>query len=493
MYSMGYDIGSSSIKCSIINLAQGTVAASGYYPNEEMKIDSPKPGWAEQDPELWWKYTKILTKKLIKESKIDSKKIMSIGISYQMHGLVLIDKNYKVLRPSIIWCDSRAVKIGERAFKKLGTSYCLQNLLNSPGNFTASKLRWVKENEPKVYSQIYKMMLPGDYIASKLTGEISSTISGLSEGIFWDFKCNSISKELISYYKIDENFLPKINPTFSVQGKLTRDAAKEIGLNEETVVAYRAGDQPNNAFSLNVMNAGEIAATAGTSGVVYGVIDKINFDQYSRVNQFIHVNHSDQQTRLGVLLCINGTGIQNSWLRKNFASNLSYDQMNNLAEKIAVGSEGISVLPFGNGAERVLENKNIGSHIMGLNFNRHTNAHIYRAVQEGIAFSFKLGIDVMREMGLEIKVIRAGNGNMFASPIFRETLSNITDASIELFDTDGSQGAARGAAIGAGFYKTFDEAFQTVKKVSEVHPEKIKKEKTLRAYELWLNRLQKFL
>lgn len=492
MLSLGYDIGSSSIKCTIIDLESGTVVAQGFYPKEEMEILSPKPGFAEQNPETWWEYTKLLTRQLLETHSIDAGAIRSIGISYQMHGLVLVDKNQRVLRPSIIWCDSRAVDLGKKAFKKIGENYCLPHLLNSPGNFTASKLRWVKEHEPKIYNKIDKAMLPGDYIAMKLTGEVVTTISGLSEGIFWDFKRNALSKKLLDYYEIDENLLPQTKPTFSVQGTLTSAAAEELGLKKDTVVSYRAGDQPNNAFSLNVFKPGEIAATAGTSGVVYGVINQLHYDKLSRVNQFAHVNHTAKQPRLGVLLCINGTGIQNSWLRKNAGAGLSYVEMDKMAGEIQVGSEGVRVLPFGNGAERVLENKNVGSHILGLDFNRHTKAHVFRAAQEGIAFSFKYGVDIMKKMGLNIRVIRAGKSNMFLSPIFRETLSNVTGASIELYDTDGAQGAARGAAVGAGYYKSFDDAFKSLTKVTQVQPDKKTSKAVLEAYNDWLSKLENF-
>lgn len=493
MYSIGYDIGSSSIKCSILDVEKGKAVIQGYYPEQEMEIYSPKPGWAEQNPETWWEYVKILTRQLIQKANINVQQIKSIGISYQMHGLVVVDKNKQVLRPSIIWCDSRAVEIGNKAFQNIGSEYCLNNLLNSPGNFTASKLRWIKENEPEIYKKIYKIMLPGDFIAMKLTGEINTTISGLSEGIFWDFKNNSISKEILKYYDIDESLLADIVPTFSIQGKLTKSAAEELGLTENVVVSYRAGDQPNNAFSLNVLNPGEIAATAGTSGVVYAVIDQLNYDNKSRVNQFAHVNHSAEQNRIGVLLCINGTGILNSFIRKNMANGLSYNEMNELANKIDIGCEGLTILPFGNGAERVFENKNIGSHFLNIDFNRHTKAHFFRAVQEGIAFSFKYGIEIINEMGLNINVIRAGNSNLFLSPIFRETLANLTRATIELYDTDGAQGAARGAAYGANLYSSFEETFKNLEKLNVINYNPELTDKTMNAYNIWLTQLKKFL
>ncbi len=493
MLSIGYDIGSSSIKAAILDVEKGKVIASGFYPYEEMKINSIKPGFAEQDPETWWTYTKHLTRHLITKNNIDGHQIKSIGISYQMHGLVIVDKNHEVIRPSIIWCDSRAVDIGNSAFEKIGKDFCLNHLLNSPGNFTASKLKWIIENEMESYNKIYKIMLPGDFIAMKLTGKINTTISGLSEGIFWDFERHKISSEVLNHLGIDQELIPEIKPTFSVQSKILKSVAEELGINREAVVAYRAGDQPNNAFSLNVLNDGEVAATAGTSGVVYGVTGKKNFDKFSRVNQFAHVNHTKENLRLGVLLCINGTGIQNSWLRKIIGSNLSYEEINEKGAEIPIGSDGITILPFGNGAERILNNKNIGSHILGIDFNWHSHSHLIRAAQEGIAFAFKYGIEIMNEMGLDVGVIRAGKSNMFLSPIFRQTLSNITNASIELYDTDGAHGAARGATVGAGYYKSFEEAFRTLNKIEIIEPSKNEIERTSEVYNVWKNKLKMFL
>jgi len=493
MLSLGYDIGSSSIKCAVLDCESGKTIAHGSYPPEEMEIQSPKPGWAEQDPELWWKYVITLTQKLLRENRIDPSLIKTIGISYQMHGLVLVDEQQRVLRPSIIWCDSRAVDIGRTAFATLGEDYCLQHLLNSPGNFTASKLRWVKENEPEVFKQVHKAMLPGEFIAMKLTGEISTTVSGLSEGIYWDFVKDAVATKLLQYYQIDERLLAPIRPTFSDQGHLTKSAAEQLGLREGISVAYRAGDQPNNAFSLNVLNPGEVAATAGTSGVVYGVIDKITYDKKSRVNPFAHVNHSAAEPRLGVLLCINGTGILNSWLRRNVTGGMSYVEINDAAAKVPIGADGVTVIPFGSGAERILENRNIGSQILGIDFNRHSRSHVLRAAQEGVAFSFKYGVDIMKEMGLNIQVIRAGHANMFLSPVFRQTLANITGATIELYDTDGAQGAARGAAVGAGLFASFKDAFRSLTKTDEITPSAAEIDATRSAYEAWLSCLQRNL
>jgi xylulokinase len=407
-----------------------------------------------------------------------------------MHGLVCVDKDLNVLRPSIIWCDSRAVPYGQKAFDEMGHELCLSHLLNSPGNFTASKLAWVKENEPELYAKIYKIMLPGDYIAMKLSGEVCTTVSGLSEGMLWDFAENSPAKILLDYYGFDESLIPEVRPTFSEQGRVSEAAAAELGLAAGIPITYRAGDQPNNALSLNVFNPGEIASTAGTSGVVYGVLGDVNYDPKSRVNTFAHVNHTAEQTRLGVLLCINGTGILNSWMKRNVApEGISYADMNDLAAQAPIGSAGVSILPFGNGAERMLENREVGSSIHGVNFNLHGKSHLLRAAQEGIVFSFKYGIEVMEQMGMNVNKIHAGHANMFLSPIFRDTLAGVTGAVIDLYDTDGSVGAAKGAGIGAGIYKDNNEAFATLEKLAVIEPSVADAQAYADAYETWKSRL----
>lgn len=485
MLFLGYDIGSSSVKASIWNADSGKCIHSAFYPKQEMKINAPQPGWAEQDPESWWENLKLATQEVLIGKNIDPQNIKGIGISYQMHGLVVVDKQGKVLRPSIIWCDSRAVEIGSKAFKELGEANCLPCMLNSPGNFTASKLKWVKDNEPALFEKIDKIMLPGDYIAFRLTGNINTTTSGLSEGILWDFKNNSISDPVMGIYGFPYHIIPPIVPTFGIQGQLSAQAAKALGLAVGTPIAYRAGDQPNNALSLNVLNPGEVAATAGTSGVVYGVSEEIKYDPLSRVNTFAHVNHTPEHPRLGVLLCINGTGILYSWLKKNFASSFSYEELNNMASAIPEGSEGLQTYPFGNGAERVLQNKNPGCSLDNIDFNRHSIGHIIRSAQEGIVFSFKYGMEVMHQTGINPQVIKAGKANMFLSSIFRETMANLTGVAIELYNTDGSLGAARGAAFGTGYFSSLKETFSTLEKADIVYPNPAKADIIEDIYQNW--------
>jgi len=471
MLLLGIDLGSSSVKVSVVDGTTGKALSTASYPPSEMEISAPVPGWAEQDPELWWKNFTMALAACLEPLGTRRKDIGAIGISYQMHGLVVVDKNKKVLRPSIIWCDSRAVEIGDRAFDRLGKDFCLHHLLNSPGNFTASKLAWVRENEPAIYKNIYKIMLPGDYLAMRLTDEIKTSFSGLSEGIFWDFMRGEVSEELLDYYGISPDLLADPVPSFSLQGGLTREMADELGLKPGIPVSYRAGDQPNNALSLNVLHPGEVATTAGTSGVIYGVTDITQFDPMSRINSFLHVNHTKRLTRLGVLLCINGTGILNSWLKKNTGAGLSYPEMNDLAATIAPGSDGLLILPFGNGAERMFRNKDIGASVYGLNFNIHRQGHLYRAAQESIAYSFRFGLEIMKETGINPSVIRAGESNMFLSRVFREILSSLTSTVITLYNTDGSIGAARGAGIGCGFYRSEEEAFSGLKVTGTSEPD----------------------
>jgi len=485
-YLLGYDIGSSSVKASLLDVKSGKCVASSFFPKQEAPICARCAGWAEQNPEDWWSYLKQATEVVMAESQAHPADVQAIGISYQMHGLVCVDKDGKVLRPSIIWCDSRAVPYGEKAFQALGSQNCLEHLLNSPGNFTASKLAWVKENEPELYARIDKIMLPGDYIAMRLTGEACTTVSGLSEGMFWDFKENSLSSDLMTYYGFDESLIPQIVPTFGQQGGLTATAAAELGLAQGTPISYRAGDQPNNALSLNVFNPGEIASTAGTSGVVYGVNGQVAYDPQSRVNTFAHVNHTAENPRLGVLLCINGTGILNSWMRRIVApEGISYAEMNDLAAQAPIGAAGVSVLPFGNGAERMLQNREAGCMTFGVNFNIHNKAHLLRAAQEGIVFSFKYGIEIMEQMGMSVRRIHAGKANMFLSPIFRDTLAGVTGATIELFDTDGSVGAARAAGLGAGIYCSTEEAFGTLRHLATIEPVVANQAAYAEAYANW--------
>jgi len=483
---LGYDVGSSSVKATLMDADSGKVLASAASPDKELEIIAKQIGWAEQHPQTWWEHVVKAMQKIKSQMQFDAGDVAAIGISYQMHGLVVVDKNKKVLRPSIIWCDSRAVQIGEQAARDIGAAKCLKKLFNLPGNFTASKLKWVKENEPQVFSKIHKMMLPGDYIAMKMTGQIKTTPSGLSEGIMWDFEGDRLAEFVLENYGVSTGLVADTVPTFSVQGELTKAAADELGLAAGTKISYRAGDQPNNALSLGVLEPGEIAVTAGTSGVVYGVGDKKNYDPKSRVNVFVHVNHSKSKPRYGVLLCLNGTGILNSWLKHNFAGEgLDYPQMNDLAAKVPVGSDGLVILPYGNGAERTLENRNIGASVHGWSFNVHKKAYFLRAAQEGIVFALNYGLGIMRDMGIELKTVKAGNANMFLSPLFAEAFATVTGASVELYNTDGSQGAARGAGIGAGIYKGPADAFVGLKPVRTVKPNKKLASAYEEAYQTW--------
>jgi xylulokinase len=490
-YLLGFDVGSSSVKASLVDADSGECAASAFFPESEAPIKAVKTGWAEQDPESWWTYAKMSLQKIMADTGAKGEDITAIGISYQMHGLVCVDKDLNVLRPSIIWCDSRAVPYGEKAFEELGAEQCLGHLLNSPGNFTAAKLAWVKDNEPELFDKVYKFMLPGDYLAMRLSGTVNTTISGLSEGMFWDFKEKKVADFLMSYFGFNNALVPDIVPTFSVQSEVSEAAAAELGLKAGTPISYRAGDQPNNALSLNVFEPGEIASTAGTSGVVYGVLGEINYDKKSRVNTFAHVNYTKELDRLGVLLCINGTGILNAWVRRTVApEGISYAEMNDFMAQVPIGSDGVTIIPFGNGAERVLENKEVGCSIHGINFNKHGKAHIMRAAQEGIVFSFCYGMEIMQHMGMDIQKIHAGRANMFLSPLFRDTLAGVSGATIELLETDGSVGAAKGAGIGCGLYKDNREAFATLKKLAVIEPDNKRRNEYLDAYANWKKCLQ---
>jgi xylulokinase len=489
---LGIDIGTSSIKVSVTDAQKRSCIASAQFPEgTETGIISMQPGWAEQSADMWWQHVKNAILKVNSSGKFNPKDIGAIGIAYQMHGLVLVDNKQQLLRNSIIWCDSRAVEIGNKAFKAIGEKKSLAHLLNSPGNFTASKLAWVKENEPETYKRIHSVMLPGDFISMKLTGEIDTSISALSEGIFWDFKNQQLSEDVFNYFGFDKNFIPAVQPVFSSHGKITAAIAAELSLTTGIPVTYKAGDQPNNALSLNVMEPGEVAATAGTSGVIYGVSDALTYDPQSRVNSFAHVNYSENNIRTGVLLCINGTGILNRWVKNLLGETASYASMNAAAAMIPAGAEGLKVLPFGNGAERMLNNKIIGAQFHDIDLNLHTQAHVIRAAQEGIAFSFRYGLDIMRQNGMNPTVIRAGKANLFLSSVFAQAFVDATNVPVELYECDGSVGAAIGAGIGAGIYTSAKDAFSNAKPLQLIEPASAAQYNGL--YNEWKEILQKQL
>lgn len=491
MLLLGIDIGTSSIKVSVVDASSQQIVCSAQYPETESEIIALKPGWAEQSPEMWWEHVQLAILKLHAQRKYNPADIGAIGIAYQMHGLVMMDKDQKVLRNSIIWSDSRAVEIGNKAFDAIGKEKCLLHLLNSPGNFTASKLAWVKEQEFALFEKADKIMLPGDFIAMKLTGEVTTSISALSEGVFWDFQNSELSKDVFNYYGFNTSLIPPIKDVFADHGRVTKEIASALSLKEGIPVTYKAGDQPNNALSLNVLEPGEVAATAGTSGVIYGISDQLTYDDHSRINTFAHVNHSPSHKRLGVLLCVNGTGILNRWMKNITGEHVSYQQMNQAAATVKAGSDGVLILPFGNGAERILENKIPGAHISGLDLNSHTKAHLYRAAQEGIAFALRYGLDIMEENGMKPKVIRAGKANMFLSDIFTECFVNTLNIPVEMYNCDGSAGAAIGAGLGSKTYKDSKEAFQHFRPVQLVEPNGKKEYEEF--YSKWLVQLNKQL
>ncbi len=491
MYYLGFDIGSSSVKVALVEASTGKKLVALHEPSDEMSITALQSDWAEQNPELWWQYICTATKRVIKEANVDASKISGIGISYQMHGLVVVDKEGKALRNSIIWCDSRAVEIGNTAFNELGEEKCAEHLLNSPGNFTASKLKWVKDNEPALFAKIDKYMLPGDYIAYKLTNSICTTKNGLSEGILWDYKNDTVATWLLDYYGIDQSLTPAIVENFTNQGEVSEKASKETGIPVGVPVLYRAGDQPNNALSLNIFNPGEVAATGGTSGVIYAVSNTLKSKESSRINNFAHVNYTKETTNVGKLLCINGAGIMYRWLRNNVGVD-SYETMNRKASKIAVGSEGVVVIPFGNGAERMLNNKNVGTHFSNLNLNQHTTSHLCRAALEGIAFSFVYGMEILEGDNVQVKVMRAGNDNLFRSEIFANTVATLIGYEIEIYNTTGSVGAARACGLKDGDFKKFGESITKNDHVMTYMPLK-NKEPYVAAYNKWKAELELIL
>ena len=485
-YLLGFDIGSSAVKAALVEIESGSPAGAAVSPADEMPIQAPRSGWAEQDPSLWWTHVVSSTRQLAAAYPGALREVKAVGLSYQMHGLVLVDRSMQVLRPAILWCDSRAAEIGHEALHALGVESCMRRLLNSPGNFTASRLKWVKDKEPDLFARVHRAMLPGDYVALRMTGESVTTPTGLSEGILWDYTEDGLAQMVLSHYGIPASTIPPRVPVFSVQGLLRPDAAAELGIPARTPLAYRSGDQPNNALALNVLEPGEVAATAGTSAVVFAVSDIPRPDVKLRVNTFLHANHHRRQPRYGTLLCINGAGSLYRWLRHTMmAPGTAYADMNRLAATAPVGADGLSVLPFGNGAERLLQDRVMGGALHALDFNRHTRAHLLRAAQEGIVFALHHGLSAMRGLGLEFRVTRAAAANLFMSDLFRSAFTTLTNTRLELYDTNGAQGAARAAGVGAGLYRDAAEALASLRPLRVIEPDAGALPAYTEAYERW--------
>jgi xylulokinase len=489
MYLLGIDVGSSSVKAALVAADTGATVATAQAPATEMPIEAPQPGWAEQSPDIWWQYCTEAVRKVL--AAVDTPEVLSIGIAYQMHGLVTLDAAHQIVRPAIIWCDSRAVGIGAAAAESLGADFCLKHYLNTPGNFTASKLRWVQQNEPHLYEKIRYAMLPGDYIGFRLTDEVCTTPSGLSEGVLWDFERNQVAEDLLGHFNVPKNILPEVRPTFGQHGRVHAQAAAEWGIKAGVPVTYRAGDQPNNALALNILEPGEVAATGGTSGVVYGVVDRLAADPYQRVNSFAHVNHTAEAPRVGVLLCINGAGVSYAWARRHMGmTGTPYSELEQLAAQAPAGSDGLLMMPFGNGAERMFNNRNVGAAWAGLDFNRHGHPQVFRSVLEGLGFSFIYGMRLMRDLGLDVSLLRVGNDNLFQSKIFSETIATLMGCRIELLRTNGATGAAIASGVGAGVYQTVREGLRQLEIIG-VHTPNTNQQSALEvAYDKWTSELE---
>lgn len=481
---LGLDIGSSSVKVTLLDTVSGKVVAQATSPSTEMAIEAPKAGWAEQHPDLWWEHTCRAIQAIRASNPKELQALKAVGIAYQMHGLVLVNREGRAVRPSIIWCDSRAVSIGAKAFQEIGEDECLTTLGNSPGNFTAAKLAWVRQNEPELLKQAVHFMLPGDYIALRLTGQTGTTPSGLSEGVLWNYKTNTVAERVLEQFSLPASLVPAISPNVGAFAEVRGDVAKELGLPAGVLVTYRAGDQPNNALALNVLNPGEVGANAGTSGVVYGVTGGLGVDRLSRVNNFLHVNSTVEKPRIGVLMCVNGAGSFYRWVKSTFAQNHSYSELNAMAAKSPVGSRGLVGIPYGNGAERTLGNRSVGASLQGIDLNRHALGDVVRCTQEGVVFALCYGLEIMRSMGLSVTRVRAANANMFQSEVFQRTFATATGAPVELYTTDGSEGAARGAGIGAGIFSLSD-AFRGLSSDLTLEPEQSSVAATREAYERW--------
>lgn len=436
MAFLGIDVGTSSVKVSIVG-EDGVILASATAPaSSERAINSPNPNWAEQNPEDWWEDAQQAILNLPLEARLQ---VEAIGIAYQMHGLVLVDSQFQPVRPSIIWCDGRNIQESQILAESLGLDALENRLLNKPGTLTLAKLAWVAEHEPETLAKAHTFGLPGDFIAYKLTGEWSTTKSGYSEMVGWDFGASIPFEE--GFRKAGWKLpLPEARPNLEEGAPIQKVIAEKLGLPPSARVTYRAGDQPNNAFGLGVLQQGETAISAGTSGVLYGIGDS-SPGLHEGINRFLHVN-----SQIGVLMCLNGVGSALAFARRTWFQNQSYEALSELASQ-ANPENCPYFFPFGNGAERILSERAF-SGFTELDFNRHNLPELARSVFEGIAFAYRLGSEKMEKAGCLSKVVNGTESGLLKSSFFAQLLANELQVELILSEGDGSTAAARGAALG---------------------------------------------
>lgn len=462
-YLMGIDIGTTSARAIIID-EEGKLLGAGVY---EYPLYHPQPLWAEQDPQDWWEGTKKSIGKALKEADVKPQEIGGIGLSGQMHGLVLLDENYEVLRRSILWCDQRTVKQCEYIMRKSRQTLVKSTCNPALTGFTLPKVIWVRQEEPKIYDKIHKMLLPKDYIRFKLTGEFATEVSDASGTLMLDVKKRKWSEDVLSAFGINKEALPVVYESVQITGKITPEAARETGLKEGIPVVGGGGDQAAGGVGNGVVREGLLSSTIGTSGVVFASLNDVKTDPLLRTHTFCHAVPGKWHI-MGVMLSAGGSL---KWFRDNLGMeelNVSkitgqdpYEILTMEASRVEPGSEGLIFLPYLMGERTPYPDPYAKGVFFGLT-PRHTKAHLVRAVMEGVAFGLRDSLEIIKRLGTKIEEIRASGGGA-RSELWRQIQADINNT--QMVTINMSEGPAFGVAllagVGTGVYKSVEEACES--------------------------------
>ena len=484
---IGIDIGTSGTKTLAI-AENGAILASAV---AEYPLASPKPGWSEQNPEDWWTASVKTVAEVLKKGRIKPGDVKGIGLSGQMHGSVFLDKDQQVIRPALLWNDQRTAAECAEIEQRVGGRKKLIGMVANPAltGFTAPKILWLRNHEPKNFEKCTKVLLPKDYVRLRLTGEFATEVSDASGTLLLDVTKRNWSKKLLSALELDASLMPEVFESEEVSGTLTAEAAKLMGLNAGVPVVGGGGDQAASAVGNGIVGKGVVSATMGTSGVVFAHSDEVQVDPEGRVHTFCHAVRG----KWHVMGCVLSAGGSLQWYRNQLADaeiaaakalNIDpYELLTQQAAQAPVGSEGLYFLPYLTGERTPYADPNARGCWVGLSL-RHGRAHMVRSVMEGVTYAMRDSLEIIREMNIPIKEVRASGGGA-RSPFWRQMQADIYGEKVVTINAEEGPafGVALLAAAGTGAYKDVVEACQaTIQTVTETKPIAKHKKKYNAAY-----------
>ncbi|MEZ4714119.1 MAG: xylulokinase [Caldilineaceae bacterium] len=451
-YFLGIDSSTTATKALLVDESGNVVAVAA----TEYPFDTPHPLWSEQNPALWWNGAVESIRQVLAQSGADAANVAGVGLTGQMHGLVLLDENGAVLRPSILWNDQRTGAQCDEIRQRLGKA----NLIRLTGNdaltgFTAPKILWVRDNEPEIYARVRHVLLPKDYVRYRLTGQFGTDKAGAAGTLLLDLKSRDWSQEVLDGLEIPRDWLPPTHEGPQVTSEISAEAAAATGLKAGTPVVGGGGDQAAQAVGVGAVEEGIVALTLGTSGVVFATVNEPFIEPDGRLHAFCH-SVPGRWHLMGVMLSAAGSL---RWYRDTLAPGVGFDELLAPAAHIAAGSEGLLFLPYLTGERTPHPDPLARGAFVGLTV-RHTQPHMTRAVLEGVAFGLRDSFELMKGAGLSaIRQVRVSGGGA-RSPLWRQILADVLNSELVTINT--TEGAAYGAAllagVGAGHWADVDAA-----------------------------------